>query len=100
MPRMPWQVVTVLLAIVLTACAPSAPGAPASSTTGGAGSAEAPSPARTLGIGMHLEPTTLAPRPPVTSGITPGAPTHIFSGWLIVADGQNVPRPQLAEKLP
>jgi len=49
---------------------------------------------------MHVEPTALSPRPPTTSGITPAAPTMIFSAWLVVADAHNKPRPQLAEKLP
>jgi peptide/nickel transport system substrate-binding protein len=57
-------------------------------------------PSRTLVIGMHLEPTSIAPRPPNTAGGTPTAPTMIFSGWLVAADGHHVPRPQLAEKLP
>jgi peptide/nickel transport system substrate-binding protein len=97
MPGTCWRTFVVVLTVVVAACAPSAPGSGRSS---GEPAPQAVNPSRTLVIGMHLEPTTLAPRPPVTSGITPGAPTHIFSGWLIVSDGQNVPRPQLAERLP
>ena len=32
---------------------------------------------------MHVEPTSVAPRPPTTSGITPTAPTMLFSAWLV-----------------
>src|SRR5205823_5186313 len=48
----------------------------------------------------HVEPTALSPRPPTTSGITPTGPTMLFSAWLVVFDGQNTPRAQLAERLP
>lgn len=89
------QAVLVVSAIALTACAPGA-GAPQGRGLVGEGQAAS----RTLVIAMHVEPTTLAPRPPTTSGITPSAPTMIFSSWLVVADGRNVPRPQLAEQLP
>lgn len=90
-----WTSPLVVAAIALAACAPG-PGLPRG--TGAIGEGQPPS--RTLVIAMHVEPTTLAPRPPTTSGITPSAPTMIFSGWLVVSDGRNVPRPQLAEKLP
>ena len=95
-----WRSLLVITAVAITACAPSAP------RTSGAGAphsdpAAPTTPAsRTLVVGMHVEPTTLAPRPPVISGITLGAPTHIFSDWLVVSDGRNFPRPRLAGRLP
>jgi len=86
----------IVAAVTLAACAP--PGRQASSTTPAGAQGEASN--RPLVIAMHVEPTTVAGRPIVTSGLTPAAPTMIFNAWLVVADGQNVPRPQLAEKLP
>src|SRR5437773_433225 len=86
----------IAAALMLTACAPAA--RQASSTEPVVAQSETAS--RPLVIAMHVEPTTVAGRPIVTSGITPSAPTMLFNAWLVVADGQNIPRPQLAEKLP
>ncbi|MPZ15923.1 MAG: hypothetical protein GEU73_16125 [Chloroflexi bacterium] len=88
----------VVAVIVVGGCAPGAPSGVGSRGESADVQGQLPSP--TLVIAIHVEPTTLAPRPPTTSGATPSAPTHIFSGWLVVADGHNVPRPQLAEGLP
>lgn len=86
----------IVATTTLVACAP--PGRQAASTTPAGAQGEASN--RPLVIAMHVEPTTVAGRPIVTSGITPSAPTMIFNAWLVVSDGQNVPRPQLADKLP
>lgn len=82
------------VALALAACAPGSP------TSKPQPAAQTQSPSKNLVIGVHVEPTTVAGRPFTTSGITPAAPTHIFNGWLVIADGRNVPRPQLAESLP
>src|SRR5438105_2584532 len=79
----------------LAACGPARPGA-----SSDPGRGQAASPNRTLVIGIPVEPTTLAGRPPTTSGLTPSLPTMAFDAWLMVSDGQNAPRPQLIEKLP
>lgn len=84
------------LVLALGACAPGA-----QETGGGPGAlAQGGGAHRTLVIGLNVEPTTVASRPPTTTGSTPDAPVLIFNGWLVVTDGHNVPRPQLAEKLP
>jgi peptide/nickel transport system substrate-binding protein len=93
-----WQRLGLLLAAATTlaACAPQS--RQNSGAQESANQSEAPN--RPLVIAMHLEPTTVAGRPIVTSGITPSAPTMLFNAWLVVSNGQNVPRPQLAERLP
>lgn len=86
----------IVATVTLAACAAPARQASTSEPTAAQGDAAN----RPLVIAMHVEPTTVAGRPMVTSGITPAAPTMLFNAWLVVSDGQNVPRPQLAEKLP
>ncbi len=88
-------IVVAFVALVLAACS-SGTGAPAP----GQGRDESQTVGRTLVIASHVEPTALSPRPPNTSGVTPAAPTMLFSAWLVVSDGHNVPRAQLAEQLP
>jgi peptide/nickel transport system substrate-binding protein len=96
MARRHQLVLVIGAAVAISACAPTA--RQTSSTEPAVAQSVAAS--RPLVIAMHVEPTTVAGRPIVTSGITPSAPTMLFNAWLVVADGQNVPRPQLAEKLP
>ena len=92
--RHQWTALLIAAALAVGACAPGPQAAKSEATVPGQ------PPTRPLVIAMHVEPTTVAGRPITTSGITPAAPTMIFNAWLVVADGQNVPRPQLAEKLP
>lgn len=94
MARKTWWAFLLVATMVVAGCAPASqpsraqPAAPSQSAN------------RPLVISMHVEPTTLAGRPITTSGITPAAPTMLFNAWLVVADSHNVPRPQLAAKLP
>lgn len=97
MARHPLLAIFIIAAMALAACAPASRQA---SSTGEPAAARGEASNRPLVIAMHVEPTTVAGRPIVTSGQTPAAPTMLFNAWLIVSDGQNVPRPQLAEKLP
>src|SRR5207249_5682643 len=85
---------------VAAACAPAAPGGqPGAARDEGAGSVQAPN--RTLVIATKVEPTTLAPRALTSTGSSPTSPVmSIFSSWLTTVSGNNVPRPQLAEKMP
>ena len=92
--RRQWAPIIIVAALVVGACAPGRQATTSEAT------AQGQAPTRPLVIAMHVEPTTVAGRPITTSGITPSAPTMIFNAWLVVSDGQNVPRPQLAEKLP
>jgi peptide/nickel transport system substrate-binding protein len=89
-----WKVLLIVPVIVAAACGP---GDQASRVQP---AAQEQPPSRALVIAMHVEPTTLAGRPITTSGITPAAPTMLFNAWLVVSDSHNVPRPQLAVKLP
>src|SRR5207249_10146624 len=70
-----WAAVLIVSAIVLGACAPGA-GVPRGDATSQGAPGQAPT--RTLVVAMHVEPTSVAPRPPTTSGITPTAPTMLF----------------------
>ncbi len=89
--------ILIIAAMALAACAPASRETTSSSAPS---AAQGEASNRPLVIAMHVEPTTVAGRPIVTSGQTPAAPTMLFNAWLVVSDGQNVPRPQLAEKLP
>src|SRR5437763_16292919 len=93
-----WAVLVLVGGVLAVSCAPTRsavgtePGAPVA--------AQPQPPNRTLAIGINVEPTTLAGRVPRTTGSTPFAPTDIFDGWLVTFDGKNVPRAQLAERIP
>ncbi len=87
-----WLVVAVTTVV---ACSPGRQGTASEAVPGQPAALN-----RTLVIGIAAEPTTLAGRPPTTSGQTPGLPTMVFDAWLMVSDGRNNPRPQLIEKLP
>jgi ABC-type transport system substrate-binding protein len=90
----------LLAAVGLVACAPAAPGASRSGAEPGA-EAPAAAPSRTIVMATKVEPTTLAPRAITSTGSSPTAPVMgIFSAWLVVTDGHNGRRAQLAERQP
>jgi peptide/nickel transport system substrate-binding protein len=94
-----WFGVVAVVMVAVAACAPAAPGGRSGQIAGNEPAVQAPS--RTLIIATKVEPTTLAPRAITSTGSSPTSPVMgIFSSWLGTVSGNNVPRPQLAERLP
>jgi peptide/nickel transport system substrate-binding protein len=99
MKRRRWFSMLAMVTFVAAACAPAAPGGQPGAAGDQTTSVQAPN--RTLVIATKVEPTTLAPRALTSTGSSPTSPVmSIFSSWLTTVSGNNVPRPQLAEKMP
>src|SRR5947208_10106160 len=91
-------IAVALLAIGLSACAPSAPSGPASGSGDGA---PAPSrPSRTLSIIVGAEPRSLALKALGQAGVTLATSRRLFNASLVIIDDKGAVLPYLATSLP
>jgi peptide/nickel transport system substrate-binding protein len=89
--------VFVLVGFLAAACAPA--GSPGTGAPGGIVPAP-PVPSRTLNSIMKVEPASLASKPLTPTGISVAHAVRLFNAQLDQQDGQERPRPYLAEALP
>src|SRR5689334_13189254 len=88
-----WPLV-VLAALLALGCGPS----PQRTGDSSPADARAAVSTRTLSMGIHYEPTDLAPKIPGSS--SPIIVKRLFNATLAAMDGDQTPRPALAESLP